>query len=164
MTPENSDDSGAVEAQFLIICGFLGPGETSSVARLVRYLQSRGLRRGVITNDQGEGLIDTQMVKQSSDAIAEIEGGCFCCRLDELVSAMERIEERQRAPKSSSLSPWQKSGREKGQPTRLNIFPRWNFEGCRRRSDFCGEMRLRRSTWLNVLAGETGGELDVLFW
>jgi len=51
----------------------------------------------LITNDQGTGLVDSVLARERAGATAEITGGCFCCRLDELVSAVERLSERERA-------------------------------------------------------------------
>jgi G3E family GTPase len=34
----------------------------------------------VVTNDQGEGLVDTVVAGESAGRVAEVTGGCFCCR------------------------------------------------------------------------------------
>ena len=45
-----------------MIGGFLGAGKTTSVGKLARWLCDRGLRVGLITNDQGSHLVDTTML------------------------------------------------------------------------------------------------------
>ena len=44
-----------------MIGGFLGAGKTTAVAALAQRLTEKGLRVGLITNDQGSELVDTAM-------------------------------------------------------------------------------------------------------
>ena len=80
-------------ARYIMIGGFLGAGKTTAVARLARHLSDRGLRVGLITNDQGSGLVDTRTLESRGHATREIAGGCFCCRFDSLVEAADGLEE-----------------------------------------------------------------------
>src|SRR6185295_12636223 len=79
------------KARYIMIGGFLGAGKTTSVAKLARRLTDRGLRVGLITNDQGNELVDTAMLRSHGFATEEIPGGCFCCRFNSLVEAAERL-------------------------------------------------------------------------
>lgn len=74
-----------------MIGGFLGAGKTTAVARLADWLQSRGLNVGLITNDQGAGLVDTALLRARGFATEEIPGGCFCCRFNSLVDAAQKL-------------------------------------------------------------------------
>ena len=74
-----------------MIGGFLGAGKTTAVARLAQHLTSRGLRVGLITNDQGSELVDTAMLRARGFATEEIPGGCFCCRFNSLLEASQRL-------------------------------------------------------------------------
>jgi len=74
-----------------MIGGFLGAGKTTAVGRLARELKNKGLRVGLITNDQGRNLVDTTMLRAQGFATEEIPGGCFCCRFDSLVDAAQRL-------------------------------------------------------------------------
>ena len=74
--------------QLHLIGGFLGSGKTTAIASACELLRERGLRAAVVTNDQGEMLVDTRALAATGVATAEVTGGCFCCRYDELV---ERI-------------------------------------------------------------------------
>ena len=67
-------------ARYIMIGGFLGAGKTTAVARLAEILTRQGLRVGLITNDQGGGLVDTAMLRSRGFETEEIAGGCFCCR------------------------------------------------------------------------------------
>ena len=72
---------------YIMIGGFLGAGKSTSVIRLAEYLRDRGRRVGLITNDQGAGLVDTELVRWRGFAVEEIADGCFCCRFDSLLEA-----------------------------------------------------------------------------
>jgi G3E family GTPase len=45
----------------------------------------------LITNDQGQELVDTAMLRSKGFATEEIPGGCFCCRFNSLVDAADRL-------------------------------------------------------------------------
>jgi Ni2+-binding GTPase involved in maturation of urease and hydrogenase len=76
-----------------MIGGFLGAGKTTAVIRLARWLTDQGLRVGLITNDQGSRLVDTNLVHSRGFPVEEIPGGCFCCRFNSLVEAAKRLAE-----------------------------------------------------------------------
>ncbi len=84
------------KARYVMIGGFLGAGKSTAVGRMARHLTDRGLRVGLITNDQGAGLVDTRSLRHQGYAVEEIAGGCFCCRFDSLASAAERLDEARR--------------------------------------------------------------------
>lgn len=75
--------------------GFLGSGKTTALAAIAKRLIQRGMRVGIITNDQTENLVDTVIIKQMLSEldvpVEEVVEGCFCCRFDELISHMEKI-------------------------------------------------------------------------
>jgi len=77
----------------LIACvgGFLGAGKTTALVSASRELVSRGLKVGIITNDQGSQLVDTQALLGHGLTTEEITGGCFCCKFDELVQHADQI-------------------------------------------------------------------------
>lgn len=59
-----------------------------------RRLEISGDRVAVITNDQGTDLVDTQLARLTgTDAVAEVTGGCFCCRFDDLAAAIKLLRE-----------------------------------------------------------------------
>lgn len=76
-----------MKARYIMVGGFLGAGKTTAVARLAEHLTGKGLRVGLITNDQGKGLVDTAMLSSRGFAVEEIPGGCFCCRFNSLLEA-----------------------------------------------------------------------------
>lgn len=74
-----------------MIGGFLGAGKTTSIQEFARHLDAQGLKVGLITNDQGVGLVDTALGKANRFPVEEIAGGCFCCRFDSLIDAAENL-------------------------------------------------------------------------
>jgi G3E family GTPase len=79
-----------------MIGGFLGAGKTTAVARLARRLVDRGLRVGLISNDQSTGLVDTALLRSKGFPVEEIPGGCFCCRFNSLLEAADNLDRRTR--------------------------------------------------------------------
>ncbi len=85
-----------LKPRYVMIGGFLGAGKTTAVLQLARQLNERGLRVGLITNDQSSGLVDTRLLNSHGHATEEIEGGCFCCKFNSLIEAAERLSIDQR--------------------------------------------------------------------
>lgn len=88
--------NGRPAARYIMIGGFLGAGKSTSVGRLARHLTDQGLRVGLITNDQGAGLVDTRNLRSQGFDVEEIAGGCFCCRFNSLRDAAEKLGEESR--------------------------------------------------------------------
>jgi len=78
-------------ARYVMVGGFLGAGKTTAVDRFAEELTRRGLRVGLITNDQSTGLVDTTLLRSRGFQVEEISGGCFCCRFDSLHQAAGRL-------------------------------------------------------------------------
>lgn len=75
----------------ILLGGFLGAGKTTAMRSLGDFLVDQGIRAALITNDQGAGLVDTELLRSCGHATEEVAGGCFCCRFDELLGAMRRF-------------------------------------------------------------------------
>src|SRR5208283_3088778 len=71
--------------------GFLGAGKTRLLLRAAQILKERGIRSGIVTNDQGEKLVDTQWAESAGMSTQEVTGACFCCRFTELMEAAGRL-------------------------------------------------------------------------
>jgi Ni2+-binding GTPase involved in maturation of urease and hydrogenase len=82
--------------RFIMIGGFLGAGKTTAITRLARYYLGRGQRVGLVTNDQAQDLVDTNSLRAQGFAVEEVAGACFCCRFDDLVGKVGRLQEGQR--------------------------------------------------------------------
>src|SRR6266852_317030 len=82
--------------RFIMIGGFLGAGKTTTLARLARHYMDRGQRVGLVTNDQAQDLVDTNSLRAQGFAVEEVAGACFCCRFDDLISKVGRLQEGER--------------------------------------------------------------------
>ena len=76
-----------------IVGGFLGAGKTTLILAAARRLVERGYRVGLVTNDQGEDLVDTALAADATIPVAEVAGGCFCCRFPDLLAGLQRLQE-----------------------------------------------------------------------
>jgi Ni2+-binding GTPase involved in maturation of urease and hydrogenase len=79
-----------------MVGGFLGAGKTTTLARLARHYMARGLRVGLVTNDQAQDLVDTTSLRAQGFAVQEVPGACFCCKFDELVDRAAALQESER--------------------------------------------------------------------
>jgi Ni2+-binding GTPase involved in maturation of urease and hydrogenase len=78
--------------RFIMVGGFLGAGKTTALARLARFYQGRGQKVGLVTNDQAADLVDTTSLRSQGLTVEEVPGACFCCRFDDLVGKVGRLE------------------------------------------------------------------------
>lgn len=77
-----------------LVGGFLGAGKTTALRAMARVLAERGERVAIITNDQGEALVDTALCRSAADEVAEVGGGCFCCQYDLLDDTLLDVEKK----------------------------------------------------------------------
>jgi G3E family GTPase len=77
--------------QLHIIGGFLGSGKTTAIIGAARYLAAQGKQVGVITNDQGRHLVDSEILRADALPAMEVTGGCFCCHFDDLNQRLKEL-------------------------------------------------------------------------
>jgi G3E family GTPase len=82
--------------RFVMVGGFLGAGKTTTLARLARHYMGHGQRVGLVTNDQAQDLVDTNSLRAQGFPVEEVAGACFCCRFDDLVGKVGRLEQQDR--------------------------------------------------------------------
>jgi hypothetical protein len=85
--------SGSSKPWIVLVGGFLGAGKTTLILAAARELQRRGLRSAMVGNDQGKDLVDSRYAALSGMRSGEVTGGCFCCRLSELIDAIGDLRE-----------------------------------------------------------------------
>ncbi|MCE2853411.1 MAG: GTP-binding protein [Roseiflexaceae bacterium] len=81
------------KTQLIIVAGFLGAGKSTLMLRAAQRLQAQGLRVGLITNDQGHDLVDTALAQTGQAPVIEVQGGCFCCRFPDLLTAVMTLRD-----------------------------------------------------------------------
>jgi hypothetical protein len=87
MTP----DTAGSKPWIAIVGGFLGAGKTTLILAAAKELERRGIRSAVILNDQGSELVDTGYATQKGVHSGEVTGGCFCCKLSDLLRVMGEL-------------------------------------------------------------------------
>ena len=55
------------------------------------FAKARGLMWAVVTNDQGDSLVDTQHIENHRIVVGEVTGGCFCCNYNQLATVLETV-------------------------------------------------------------------------
>jgi Ni2+-binding GTPase involved in maturation of urease and hydrogenase len=76
---------------FVPLTGFLGAGKTTTMVAAAKAMQELGHKVAVITNDQSTALVDSPLARSDLEAAAEVTGGCFCCRFDDLVGTITTL-------------------------------------------------------------------------
>ncbi|MEJ2008760.1 MAG: GTP-binding protein [Acidobacteriota bacterium] len=77
--------------QLVMIGGFLGAGKTTLMLQVAQRLAAQGKRVGLVTNDQAPGMVDTRLVRLAKFSVAEVSGGCICCRFDEFTGEITHL-------------------------------------------------------------------------
>src|SRR5207253_5344174 len=76
---------------FIMLGGFLGAGKTTTIARLARQYHGRGLKVGIVTNDQATDLVDSNSLRAQGFDVGEVAGACFCCNFNELTATIGKL-------------------------------------------------------------------------
>ncbi|MBX7247168.1 MAG: hypothetical protein K1X53_16850 [Candidatus Sumerlaeaceae bacterium] len=84
-------DNMASIIKFVILGGFLSAGKTTTLLRLAEHYVSAGQTVGIITNDQADGLVDTERFRALGFTTGEVAGGCFCCRFDDFIARADEL-------------------------------------------------------------------------
>jgi G3E family GTPase len=74
-----------------VVGGFLGAGKTTLILAATAELERRGIRSAVVLNDQGNELVDTRYAMHNGVQSGKVTGGCFCCKLSDLLRVMEEL-------------------------------------------------------------------------
>lgn len=76
-----------------LVGGFLGSGKTTAISNAVKVLLSRDVKTSVITNDQGNYLVDSAFISAANIGVGEVTGGCFCCNYNELDAQINELRD-----------------------------------------------------------------------
>lgn len=82
-----------MSTELIVVGGFLGAGKTTSILSIAKYLLSTGKKVGIVTNDQGSDLVDTNFLKASGMSVLEVTGGCFCCNFEQFINKVHNLVE-----------------------------------------------------------------------
>ncbi|MCL2143639.1 MAG: hypothetical protein FWH44_05235 [Methanomassiliicoccaceae archaeon] len=81
----------AGKTRMVLIGGFLGAGKTTLINKIAQKIISEKRPIGIITNDQGQLLVDTEFIRVRGIDVEEVPGGCFCCNFPKLIENAERL-------------------------------------------------------------------------
>ncbi len=79
--------------KLFLVGGFLGSGKTTAIQKASSELLERNVRVGVVTNDQGDQLVDGKFIQASRVPAMEVTNGCFCCKYEELTKVLQSFQE-----------------------------------------------------------------------
>ena len=78
--------------RLLVLGGYLGAGKTTLAVNMAKAMkQNYDKSVAIITNDQGDVLVDTEYSKDAGFDTKEIMGGCFCTNFDRFVSSARTL-------------------------------------------------------------------------
>ncbi|HTY46681.1 MAG TPA: GTP-binding protein [Methanomassiliicoccales archaeon] len=79
-----------------ILGGFLGAGKTTLLTKLAKTFTDKGKTVALITNDQGDVLVDTQYAKELGIETTEVLKGCFCCKFPDFIDGARKLVDAKR--------------------------------------------------------------------
>lgn len=74
--------------KLVLMGGFLGSGKTTLMVAIGKRMLSQGKNVALITNDQGEFLVDTKFAQSEGFSTNEVLYGCFCCRFPDFMNSI----------------------------------------------------------------------------
>ena len=80
--------------RFMVVSGFLGAGKTTTMIALGEYMNKHGNHIGIIANDLGANLVDTNLTQTSGCTVEEIASGCICYQMDNTIDKIRRLKDR----------------------------------------------------------------------
>lgn len=80
--------------KLFLINGFLGSGKTTAIKQACIEILKRNVNVAVITNDQGDDLVDSAFIKSFGISAEEVPGGCFCCNFQQLTERITSLQDR----------------------------------------------------------------------
>lgn len=80
--------------RFMVMSGFLGAGKTTAMIALGEYMNKSYGKVGIIANDLGANLVDTNLTQTSGCTVEEIASGCICYQMDNTIDKIRRLRDR----------------------------------------------------------------------
>ncbi|MCE5226374.1 MAG: cobalamin synthesis protein P47K [Porphyromonadaceae bacterium] len=77
--------------KLILAGGFLGAGKTTLLWNAAKELMNKGLRVGLITNDQAPELVDSKLLALNDLQVSEVSGSCFCCNFNGFTDAIRKM-------------------------------------------------------------------------
>ena len=82
------------QIRFMVVSGFLGAGKTTAMIALGEHMNKSFGKIGIIANDLGANLVDTNLTQTSGCTVEEIASGCICYQMDNTIDKIRRLKDR----------------------------------------------------------------------
>lgn len=89
----SAQDAGG-KIRFMVMSGFLGAGKTTTMIALGEHMDKTYGKVGIIANDLGANLVDTNLTQTSGCTVEEIASGCICYQMDNTIDKIRRLRDR----------------------------------------------------------------------
>lgn len=91
---ERQGSEAADMIRFMVMSGFLGAGKTTTMIALGEHMNKTHGKVGIIANDLGANLVDTNLTQTSGCTVEEIASGCICYQMDNTIDKIARLRNR----------------------------------------------------------------------
>ena len=81
--------------RFMVVSGFLGAGKTTTMIALAEHMDKACGKTGIIANDMGANLVDTELTQTSGCTVTEIGNDCICYQMDNVVDNLRRMRDKE---------------------------------------------------------------------
>lgn len=81
--------------RFMVVSGFLGAGKTTTMIALAEHMDKNYGKTGIIANDMGANLVDTELTQTSGCTVTEIGNDCICYQMDNVVDNLRRMRDKE---------------------------------------------------------------------
>jgi hypothetical protein len=111
---ENADDDFTFDVtivsvnqpiQIHLLSGFLGSGKTTAIQQACHLLSESGIPTAVISNDQGEKLVDGAFFEYLGIPSRQVTNGCFCCNYKDLDRCIQSLTAADPTANPATLQP-----------------------------------------------------------
>ena len=93
-TLRNKAGEAIEKIRFMVMSGFLGAGKTTTMIALGEHMNKTYGKVGIIANDLGANLVDTNLTQTSGCTVEEIASGCICYQMDNTIDKIRRLRDR----------------------------------------------------------------------
>lgn len=93
-SPKTKSGHEGEKIRFMVVSGFLGAGKTTTMIAMGSHMDKTYGKVGIIANDLGANLVDTNLTQTSGCTVEEIASGCICYQMDNTIDKIRRLHDR----------------------------------------------------------------------
>jgi len=84
-------ENAVQKTRCILISGFFGAGKTTAIAKLGAYIERKGMQVSIITNDQGQELVDSAALRARGFEVNEVDAGSIDHSLNPWAEATRKM-------------------------------------------------------------------------